>query len=282
MLTVIGDLIDDVIVRRPGALERGTDNPAVIRHTRGGSAANVAAAAAPLSPARFIGRVGRDAAGDSLVAALQSAGVDARVQRGERTGTIVILVDDDGERTMITDRASAADLEPIEQSWLDGTSWLHLPLYGFTSESSRGALLAAAAWAARSGVPVSIDLSSTALMRELGAPVLAGILADVVPDVVFANTDEDGCLAELGLEPPSDAVYIVKRGPAPVLLVVGGTCTEVAVEPVADVVDSTGAGDAFAAGYLAGAREGRSPRDCVLAGIVLAAGAVQGLGALPG
>ena len=82
MLAVIGDLVADLIVLGGSSLERGTDNPAEVRITRGGSAANVAAAAAPRHPVRFIGRVGDDTIGRALIAEMAAAGCsrkDARV-----------------------------------------------------------------------------------------------------------------------------------------------------------------------------------------------------------
>src|SRR5688572_24603757 len=113
-VTVIGDLLEDVVVWVAGAPVEGTDNPATIRRSRGGSGANVAAAAAAAgAAARFVGRVGVDGAGDALVAQLAAAGVDVRVQRGGRTGCVVVLVDGAGERTMFPDRAAAAELGPI-------------------------------------------------------------------------------------------------------------------------------------------------------------------------
>lgn len=278
MLVVIGDLVADLIVLGGGRLERGTDNRAVVRLTRGGSAANVAVAAAERHPVRFIGRVGDDTLGETLVHELEAAGVQARVQRSGRTGSIVILVDDDGERTMITDRGAAAELEDIPWEWIDGADWIHLPLYGFVPEASRVALLDACALARARGIPISLDLSSTAAMRELTAQALAHILAAVHPDVVFANDEEARLAAAEGVRPPG--VYVVKRGGDSVLVTVGDMTTEVAVERVDVVIDSTGAGDAFAAGYLVAAAAGAEPLAAVAEGAALARGALGRPGAL--
>lgn len=278
MLVVIGDLVADLIVLGGGRLERGTDNRAVVRLTRGGSAANVAVAAAERHPVRFIGRVGDDTLGETLVHELEAAGVQARVQRSGRTGSIVILVDDDGERTMITDRGAAAELEDIPWEWIDGADWIHLPLYGFVPEASRVALLDACALARARGIPISLDLSSTAAMRELTAQALAHILAAVDPDVVFANDEEARLAAAEGVRPPG--VYVVKRGGDSVLVTVGDMTTEVAVERVDVVIDSTGAGDAFAAGYLVAAAAGAEPLAAVAEGAALARGALGRPGAL--
>jgi sugar/nucleoside kinase (ribokinase family) len=279
MIVVIGDLVADLIVLGGAALERGTDNPAEVRLTRGGSAANVAVAVAPRHPVRFIGRVGDDTIGRTLVDELTAAGVEARVQRSGRTGAIVVLVDAVGERTMITDRGAAAELEEIDREWLDGAEWLHVPLYGFAAPVSRRALTDAAATAAAAGVPVSLDLSSVATMRELGAATLQGIIDRVAPAVVFANVDEGSAAAELGLELGS-AIRIVKRGGDAVLVEDGGEWSEVPVRRVADVIDSTGAGDAFAAGYIVAALRGADARESAREGSELAVSALHRPGAL--
>ncbi len=278
MLVLIGDLIDDVVVIGAHAIERGTDNPARISHTRGGSAANVAAAAAALVPTRFIGRVGTDATGEALASQLAKAGVDVRVQREGRTGSIVILVDETGERTMLTDRGAAAELGPIDPAWLEGASWVHLPLYGLTDRPSRIAILGALA--RLPGVPRSIDLSSVATMRHLGGEMLDDLLSRLHPDVVFANADEDSLARDLGLALPAATTLVVKNGADPVRLGTGGESIDIPVPPVGEVVDTTGAGDAFAAGYLAAALDNAPAPDCVRAGVALAAQALAHPGAL--
>ncbi|GAA5197729.1 carbohydrate kinase family protein [Microbacterium jejuense] len=278
MLVVIGDLVADLIVLGGASLERGTDNAAEVRLTRGGSAANVAAAAGPRHPVRFIGRVGDDTLGRALVGELEGAGVDVRVQRSGRTGSIVVLVDAVGERTMITDRGAAAELDAIDPSWLEGATWVHLPLYGFAVPRSRAAVSDAAARAAGDGAGISLDLSSVATLRELGAEALHAILAELRPDVVFANEDEARMAAEFGLDVPG--VSVVKRGADPVRVTVAGQTREVPVDRVDDVLDSTGAGDAFAAGYLVATLGGADAHASAQAGSVLAMSALRRPGAL--
>jgi sugar/nucleoside kinase (ribokinase family) len=280
MLVVIGDLVADLIVLGGSMLERGTDNPAEVRLTRGGSAANVAVAASPRHPVRFIGRVGDDTLGRTLVRELEDAGVEARVQQGGRTGAIVVLVDALGERTMITDRGAAAELEPLDESWLTGATWAHLPLYGFAAAMSRAALLDAAEILASRGVPVSLDLSSVATMRDLGGELLADIIGRIRPAVVFANADEDALATEMGVAPLGTGVYVVKRGGDPVVVHAAGARVEVPVQRAADVLDSTGAGDAFAAGYILAAAGGAAAQESARAGSVLAVSALRRAGAL--
>jgi len=263
MLAVVGDLVEDIIVWHRGALAYATDNPTRIFRVRGGSAANVAAAAASLCPVRFIGRVGEDASGDALVAQLGAIGVDVRVQRGDRTGTIVILVDDSGERTMFPDRGASAELGAIDEAWLDGVGWIHVPLYGFEDDGSAAALFQLADAARARGIRLSIDLSSVALLRDLGDDRVRWILDRTGAAVVFANTEE---AHQLGLFDAPVALSVVKAGPDPVTLLAGADVIRVPVPPVDDVADATGAGDAFAAGYIARALDGGAPEECVRAG----------------
>lgn len=280
MLTVIGDLIADVVVLGPARLEVGTDNPAVVTHARGGSAANVAAAAARSTAVRFIGRVGTDPEGDALARALTETGVDVRVQRQGRTGSVVILVDESAERTMLTDRGAAAELDTIDPVWLEGTRWLHVPLYGFAEPASRAALLGAARAVRTAGARISLDVSSVASLRAIGPGPLRAILGVLAPAVVFANLDEARVLDELGVVVGSGTVFVVKRGGDPVLVRTDGSVTEVLVERVVDAVDSTGAGDAFAAGFIVAAMSGRPPVECARAGAVLATEALRRPGAI--
>ncbi|WP_341999648.1 PfkB family carbohydrate kinase [Microbacterium sp. LWH7-1.2] len=279
MLVVIGDLVADLIVLGAAALERGTDNPAEVRLTRGGSGANVAVAAAARHPSRFIGRVGDDTLAHTLVGELEAAGVDAKVQRHGRTGSIVVLVDAVGERTMITDRGAAAELDDIDPAWLADADWVHVPLYGFATARSARAVTDAATRASARGARLSLDLSSVATMRALGGERLRRVLAELRPEVVFANEGEAHLARELGVE-RSGVVYVVKRGAEPVLVTAGGATTEVPVERVDDVLDSTGAGDAFAAGFIVAALEGADPRESARAGSVLAVSALRRPGAL--
>ncbi len=134
MLCAVGDLVEDIVVWLSGPPGEGTDVGVSVFRRRGGSAANVAALCAETgTPARFIGNVGDDDLGDRLLATLAGLGVDVRVTRGGRTGTIVVLVAKDGERTMLTDRGAALDLDAVDDRWLDGVNVLHLPAYSLTS-----------------------------------------------------------------------------------------------------------------------------------------------------
>lgn len=284
LLAVAGDLVEDVVAHTREPLRMGSDAAATITRQRGGSAANVAAfAAAAGAPTRFVGCVGPDAAGDGMVADLEAKGVDARVQRRGRTGTIVVVVDGSGERTMLPDRAACALLEPVDPAWLAGVEILHLPLYGFDSGSTPDALRDMASRVRDAGGRVSIDVSSTRLVDVHGPAWVDGLVAELRPTWVSANADEVSALSLdredwLARHP---FVTVVARAGADATRVLrhGRPTLTIPVEPVDDARDTTGAGDAFAAGFLTAILRGEPTEGAVLAGHALAARVIRATGA---
>ena len=280
-LAVVGDLVEDVVVWPDGPVRTGTDTPARVFHARGGSAANVAGAAAALVPTRWLGCVGPDALGDRLLAELQDAGVEVRAQRRGRTGTVVVLVDPDGERTFLPDRGAAGQLHDVDPGELDDVAVLHVPAYGLlggrTAVSVHGLLEAAAG----RGVPVSLDASSWAVLRAYGPEAYRELVLRVRPVALFANADEAREL-ELVSRPLEGVRVVLKDGPRPTtVLEADGTRLRVPVDPVEGVRDSTGAGDAFAAGWLSARMDGLGPRERVERGHALARQVLTSPGAGP-
>lgn len=267
VLTVIGDLVEDVVVWTSGPLVAGTDNPSKVMRTRGGSAANVAARAARLVPARFIGCIGADEVGTRLVADLRATGVDVRVQRGGRTGTVVVIVHPDGERTMFNDRGAAADLEAVVPAWLRSTAVLHVPAYGLEPVGARQAIIAAAEVVRAAGGVVSIDVSAVTLITSFGVAAFDDLLDRLSPTYVLANGEEAEALGWAERPAPPGRFHIVKRGPDPVRVISSeGPMFEVAAEAVPTVRDTTGAGDAFAGGFLAAIIDGLALDDACRVG----------------
>jgi sugar/nucleoside kinase (ribokinase family) len=274
VLAVVGDLTEDIVVWLEEPLRPGTDTVATVHRSRGGSAANVAAFAAGLGPARFLGCVGDDPAGDQLVAQLEATGVDVRVQRRGVTGTVVVVVDQSGERTMFPSRAASALLEEPDAAWLDGVAHLHAPAYALDSDPARTAVLSLLRAVKLRGGTTSVDASATGVLERLGLPQVRQLLHDLAPDWLFANEEEGELLAPPGAEDwlPSTTALVVKRGPkATVVRRRGRAPVEVPVAPVAVVRDTTGCGDAFAAAFLAEVLRGGSVEAACLAGHALAA-----------
>jgi sugar/nucleoside kinase (ribokinase family) len=145
---------------------------------------------------------------------------------------------------MLSDRGVAPELAPadIRAAWLEGCDWLHVPGYSLAREPLRGAALAAG----RAGRPVSVDASSTAAIAEVGAYRFGAALASLSPALVFANEEEERLL-----DPVRAPTVVVKRGARGCTVRRHGQATDYPALGAA-VVDSTGAGDAFAAGFLLG------------------------------
>ena len=280
MLCAIGDLIEDVVVQLRDEMRADTDTPAVIARHRGGSAANVAYFAAKLSGrSRFVGCVGQDPLGDSLIGQLTQHGVDVRGERHGRTGSIVVLSTADGTRTMLTDRGDATALKEFNTTWLDGVQSLHIPLYSFSHEPIASVARAAVEAAPTRGVCVSVDLSSVAVIEHLGSDVVRALIARLSPDVLFCTRAEAESVALTVSNRVGARIVVVKDGERPVRVFDDEHESTFAVAPASTVVDGTGAGGAFAAGFLTSRSSGASLDECVAAAQSVAARVVARAGA---
>ena len=296
MLCVIGDLVEDVVVWLPTSLNYGTDTPSRITRTRGGSAANVAVFAAAIAKSetklrsRLIAQIGDDNLGEQLVATLVKSGVDPCVIRAGRTGSIVVIVSPDGERTMLTDRAAATELSAPPENWFENISTLHVPAYSLFSEPISMATRRCISVAHEKNITVSIDASASSLIKKFGVEKFRKLLEELRPEIFFCNADEAEVL-NLEALPLEINIVVIKAGAAPTTLIYKGERSSVAVDHVGEIVDSTGAGDAFAAGFLNQFEQTYicvSPsrkldqsilHDCVVAGHQLAARVLSNAGA---
>jgi len=253
VLCTIGDLIEDVVVWLSAEPNLGTDTDSIIQRTRGGSAANVAMFAALTgTESRFIGQVGNDALGQQLCSALQQAGVDVCVVSEGRTGSIVVLVQPNGERTFLTDRGVASHLSLVDASLMANVGILHVPSYSLVTEPLASTSLLYIKAAQSLGAVISLDASSTSVLEHFGVARYKSLIQSIQPQVFLCNEDEAGLLGVGATEGmPGAALTVIKRGAHSTLAISqNNERSEVAVAPVANIVDTTGAGDAFAAGFL--------------------------------
>ena len=275
-LVTLGDVMLDVIVRLDEPLAPGDDVRARTRTGAGGQAANVAAWAASLgADARCLAKRGDDAAGELVARELAGHGVElvGPVASGP-TGVVVSIVGADGDRSMASDRGVAPDFRPeeLDPAWL-ACDVLHLSGYALLREPISETAVLAARLARERGARVSVDVAAWTEIRSYG-PVLFRELLDVVaPDVLFATEAEWEMLGGAYLTAPTG---VIKRGARGCVVVTEDARLD--LSPVdATVVDTTGAGDALAAGFLLGG----SLEDAARRGLEAAARCVANVGSLP-
>jgi sugar/nucleoside kinase (ribokinase family) len=288
-LVVLGDVMVDVVCRLDGPIALGSDAPARIEFGYGGSAANVSAWAAVARGAGawpvLAGRIGSDERGRAAEAELRAVGVETRLAMDpERpTGTCVVLVGPDGERSMVpdpgaNDRLAEGDLP--DDLLVEGAH-LHLTGYSLVREGSRAAGRAAIERARERGMSVSVDPSSAALLAPAFLDELdgVGLLLPNAEEAAVLSGEKDAERAARALAARIPEV-VVTLGSDGVLWTNGQRVSVIEAEGAAPV-DTTGAGDAFAAGFLMARLSGAAPEEALQAGCRLAAVAVRTPGARP-
>ena len=289
-ILVVGDVMTDVIVRPHGPPVRGSDRTATIREAFGGSGANQAAWIAHLGGrVAFAGRVG---AADAAVQgqALRRHGVTAflAIDATLPTGRLVTLLDPDGERSFLTDRGANAALrrDDLPDSLLDGVGLLHVSGYSLFDAEPRAAVLAFAAVATGRGLPLTLDAGSAGFLAECGPARFLDWTSGA--DTLFANAAEAEALAgspdpavQLARLTPHFRIVVIKRGAAGAIAAARGGPVHEAAAPATRALDTTGAGDAFLAGFLLARLESGDLRECLAAGTMQGARAAMLLGGRP-
>lgn len=287
---VIGDVINDILAKSHSEATYNSDTRATIKIVPGGSAANTAT---------WLGAVGGDV---SLIARVgtrdASVHEDAVSQYGVKpvfaldedceTGSIVIVIDETGRRTMFTDRGANLRLtsDDVPSELLTAPGHLHLTGYTLFEPHLREVAADIMARAKQAGMTISLDPSSIAFIREVGVTEFLELCTDV--DVFLPNGEEATYLAEVSdvedavrvLSEHAGCVAATDEERGAIVAIRGGDPVRVPTTTV-DVVDTTGAGDAFNAGFLTAWLADKPLEEAAHAGMALASQAVASLGARP-
>jgi sugar/nucleoside kinase (ribokinase family) len=292
-VVVIGDLMTDTVAHAMLPLAKASDTPATVTMHGGGSGANIAAwLAVDGAEVAFVGRRGADIAGRNRDMELMGYGVDARlVMDPERpTGTCVVMITHKGDQTMLSDPGANAALSPDDLPKDLFTPGCHLHVSGYTllNAGSRQATLAAISMARRAGMTISVDGASSAPLERVGAEPFLQMSNGAT--LLFVNADQGRVLT--GRVEPEQAArvlnawyphVVMKLGAQGALFYANGRPepVRVAAPPVERIVDRTGAGDAFCAGFLPPWLDKKPPGEALTSGCRLAARALALVGARP-
>ena len=292
-VVVVGDLLTDVLVRAGAPRTHASDAPAVVSLHGGGSGGNVAAWLATLGvPVTFVGRVGTDPYGTAAEDGLVRAGVRTELapDPDAPTGACAVIVHADGERDFLVDPGASANLSPADLpvGCFGPGRHLHLSGYPVLHTKSRAAAVAALEQARSVGMTVSLDPASAAPLAELGAARFLDLIGPV--DLLLPNAEEAVVLT--GAADPATAAATLSRHAREVVVTLGAggalwsadgaPPVLVPADRVVAPAETTGAGDAFAAGWLHARLGGAEPTEALRAACALAAEAVARPGARPG
>jgi len=254
----LGDIMLDVTAVVGAPINQGVETRATISTQGGGAAANVASwLAVSGTPAHLIARVGDDAAGRTVLAELDQYGVahSNTVIANAKTGVVVVLVDALGERTMFPDSGANSGLGLADLPSLAGFTAVYLSGYPLVNPNSRNGALDILRKVKQQGLPVVFDPSTVGVLLEVGLNLVREWLSLV--DVVVLNEEEAHFLS--GKQNPIEAaaellsltpLVVIKRGGNGALAQARGSSLVQIPAVATNVVDTTGAGDAFAAGFI--------------------------------
>ena len=288
---MVGDVMTDIIVKPHGVPVPGSDQWASITPLPGGSAANQAVWLAAFGvPVLFAGRVGA-ADHEWQSETMRQAGVTPHLtaDRDRATGMLVTMLALDGERSFFTDRGANDGLcrDDLPDSLLDDATLLHLSGYALVSPGPRAAVLELVATAKRRGIPVSVDPGSAGFLRQIGPEPFLRWTSGAA--MCFPNADEAATLAvtddhDEQMRCLSDiyGLLVVKRGAAGAEAANRHGDHWAAPAKPANVLDTTGAGDAFLAAFLASYVKGASIPICLSRGVEAGSKATEFYGGRPG
>lgn len=284
----IGDLALDVIAQLKESINYGNDTASRISTHPGGQAANVSTwITRTNTKAQLVARVGNDPVGFALISDLDKYGVEHLnlMRSGRPTGVVVILVDANGERTMFPDNGANADLEVNDLPPLVGIDGVYVSGYALLDFRSRDAVLAMIKKVKAAGIPLFFDPTTTGAMKIVSREeVLSWVrLMDAIllnaEEAIYLGDSTDLDIAQKNLKDYTPLV-VIKLGSRGAMAVFGNESVRVPAVTT-NVVDTTGAGDSFAAGFIPMWLETRDLEAALSAGTALAAKCVATVGARP-
>ena len=284
----IGDVALDVIAQLKEQINYGNDTASRISTHPGGQAANVACwITRTNNQAHLVARVGNDPVGFALVSDLDKYGVAHKdlMRSGRPSGVVVILVDSNGERTMFPDNGANADLELSDLPALDGFDGVFVSGYSLLDSRSRDAALKMIDKAKKANLPIFLDPTTTGAMKSVAKEEILKWVA--LMDGVLLNNEEarylggsdDIEIAEENLQKLTPLV-VIKLGSRGAMAINKGQFVKVPAVTT-NVVDTTGAGDSFAAGFIPKWLQSGDLELSLNAGAALAAKCVATVGARP-
>jgi sugar/nucleoside kinase (ribokinase family) len=286
-VVVVGDVMLDVVVRPRGPWAPTSDTPSDIRVARGGSGASFAVSLrASGHDTCYVGAMGRDPSSEIFTRALAAAEVTARLDVVDApTGTVVSIVDERGERMMLTDRGANSHLSApfVEAQLREPLDHLHVSGYLLLDPATRSIAEGALERAKERGVSTSVDVCSVAPLREVTAQVFLRSATHAAQ--LFANEEESLELTDTtNVEDAADVLsrlfdeVVITQGAKGALCARGAERFHQRAHQVA-VLDTTGAGDAATGAYLGARLHGVEPTQALAIAMEAAARVVGGLGA---
>ena len=288
----IGDVMLDVVTKiavLPSAINYGSDTASEISTHGGGAAGNVASwLTRTQAEATIVGHVGDDAAGAALISEFDSLGVQHKdlIIKGARSGVVVVLVDPTGERTMFPDNGANSGLHIGDLPELDGFNAVYLSGYSPLDPSSLPGIKEMVTKIRATKIPIFFDPASVGAMKEIDVEEVKSWLP--LFDCLLLNEEEAIYLTgESDLQKALDSLLmscstvVIKRGSQGAIGKIRGG-QSISVEALhTDVVDTTGAGDSFAAGFISEFTQSHDLHRSLSAGAAIAAKCVAIIGARP-
>jgi sugar/nucleoside kinase (ribokinase family) len=285
----IGDLMLDISVSLPIARVEGLEIRSRITSHGGGAAANVATWLSHHHlPTYLVSRVGDDSTGDVLLAELDRFGVEHGISRvaDKSSGMVVVIIDALGERTMYPDSGANSGLSPADLPDLDEFDFAYISGYSLVNNESRNGVLEIIAVLRERNIPIAFDPSTVGIMSEAGVGTVTQWLS--LFDFLILNdeesqflTGESNAISALNRLLEHTPCVVIKRGSyGSVGLQRHGSIINIPAFPT-EVVDTTGAGDAFMAGFISAWLESGSLEAAMLRGTSFGAECVQHIGSRP-